>query len=315
MKYSVISSFLSRTKDRFHEYNTLLSLEEKFAMASKIKGISAMECVYPYEVNSPEDTLALMKKYKIDISAVNVNIKAEPEFRMGGITSPDKKVRDRAISFIKEGKDFAEAIGVKQITVCPLGDGYEFAFQSDYEKCWQYLKEAFGAAASYKPEITTFIEFKPSETRGTCFLPDAAKTVLLIEQIGKPGLGVTLDVGHVLYGGKNPAEELALLQSCYIPYYIHMNDNDGKWDWDYFTGSKHILEYLEFVYYLKKFNYQGYIVSDTSPTRTGIISTFEANNRVTDKFCEICERLDIEKYRYTGDYMDLWKHIESELFK
>lgn len=315
MNYSVISSFLSRTKDRFHEYNKLLTLEEKFEAASKIKGITGMECVYPYEVNSPEETLALMDKYNIKISAVNVNIKAEPEFKMGGITSPKKEVRQKAIDFMKRGKDFAKAIGVNQIQVCPLGDGYEFAFQADYAENWQYLKEAFSEVADYLPEITCFIEFKPSETRGTCFLSNAAKTVLLIKEIGKTGLGVTLDFGHAIYGGTNPAEELSIIHSAGIPYYVHINDNDGKWDWDYFSGSKHILEYLEFVYYLDKYDYQGWLVSDTSPTRTGIVSTFEANNRITDKFLAIAKTLDIEKYRHTGDYMDLWLEIESKLFK
>ena len=315
MKYSIIFSFLSRTKDRFHDYNDLLSLEEKFEKVSQIPGMSAVECIYPYEVSSPEVTLGLMKKYNLAVSAVNVNIKAEPEFKMGGITSPIKEVRDRAIQFMKEGKDFAKAIGVNQIQVCPLGDGYEFAFQADYNQNWEYLKEAFSQVADYLPEITTFIEYKPSETRGRCFLENAAKTVLLIKEIGKPGIGVTLDFGHSIYGGNNPAEELALLHSSNIPYYIHINDNDGLWDWDYFAGSKHILEYLEFLYYLKKFNYQGYLVSDTSPTRTGLLSTFEANNRVTEKLAKIVDKLDIEKYRNTGDFMDLWKHIEENLFK
>lgn len=315
MKYSVISSFLSKTKDRFHEYNKELTLEEKFSMASQIKGMSAMECVYPYEVASPEETLTLMKKYKLGISAVNVNIKAEPEFRMGGITSNNKDVREKAISFMKKGKDFAKAIGVNQVQICPLGDGYEFAFQADYHRNWEYLKEAFSEVASYLPEITAFIEYKPSETRGTCFLPNAAKTILLIEQIGKPGLGVTLDFGHSVYGGNNPAEELSLLHSCGIPYYIHINDNDGKWDWDYFAGCKHVIEYLEFLYYLRKFNYEGYLVSDTSPTRTDIIETFETNNRMTDKLLAIVDDLDVEKLQGNVDYIEIWKKIETCLFK
>ena len=111
MKYAVISSFLGKTKDRFHEYNKALELEEKFRFASEIPDMSGLECVYPYEVNKPEEVRALMAKYKLGISAVNVNVKAEPEFRNGGLTSHDKAVRDKAVRFIKEAKDFAKAIG------------------------------------------------------------------------------------------------------------------------------------------------------------------------------------------------------------
>jgi len=58
--------------------------------------------------------------------------------------------------------------------------------------------------------------------------------------------------------------------------YIHINDNDGRWDWDYFCGTKHFLEYVEFLYYLKKFGYKDYLTSDTSPTRWDVRGTFEA---------------------------------------
>ena len=153
MKYSVITSFLGSSKDRFHDYNEPKTLAEKFEMASRIKGMSAVEVVYPYEANNVEETLALMKKYNLGISAVNVNIKAEPEFKMGGITSSNKKIREKAISFMKEGKAFAKALGVNKIQVCPLGDGYEFAFEADYEQNWIWLKEAFSEVADYLPEI------------------------------------------------------------------------------------------------------------------------------------------------------------------
>lgn len=317
MKYAVISSFLGKTKDRFHEYNKDITLEEKFKMASEIPLMKAMECVYPYEVNDPVEVTALMKKYNLAISAVNVNVKAEPEFRNGGLTSPDKKIRDKAVRFIKEAKDFAAAIGTDQVTCCPLGDGYEFNFQADYSKNWQYLLETFGEAAAYRSEITLFIEYKPSETRGTCFLPNAAKTILLIQQIGHKGLGVTLDFGHSMYGGANPAEELSLIHDSGLPYYLHINDNDARWDWDYFAGSKHLLAYAEFLYYAKKYGYTGYLTSDTSPTRWDIKKTFEINNRITDKLLKVLDSMIADGFGdliERGDYMDTWLFIEERLF-
>jgi xylose isomerase len=317
MKYAVISSFLGKTKDRFHEYNTSLDLEEKFRLAAEIPGMQGLECVYPYEVNEATEVKSLMKKYNLGISAVNVNVKAEPEFRNGGLTSPDKAVRDKAVRFIKEAKDFALAIGADKVTCCPLGDGYEFNFQTDYSKNWTYLKETFAEAAAYCPQIPLFIEYKPSETRGTCFLNNASKTILLIQQIGLPNLGVTLDFGHSMYGGSNPAEDLTLLHDSGFPYYIHINDNDAKWDWDYFAGSKHIIAYAEFLYYLRKFKYSDYLTSDTSPTRYDIKKTFEANNRLTAKLLttlEKMEELGFDDVFEKGDYMDTWKFLEENLF-
>jgi xylose isomerase len=251
VKNAIITSFLSKTKDRFHEYNAVKTLEEKFDMIKRIEGADGVEIVSPYEVLDPETTRRLASERGIQFAAVNANVKAEPEFRDGGLTSPNRDVRKKAVGFIKAAKDFAEAVGADKVTCCPLSDGYEFAFQADYAAAWKHLAESFGEAADYKRQIPLFIECKPSETRGTCYLNNAAKTLLLIKDIGVKELGVTLDFGHSVYGGNNPAEELTLLAESGQPYYIHINDNDAKWDWDYFCGSKHLLEYAEFLYYLK----------------------------------------------------------------
>jgi xylose isomerase len=316
-KFAIITSFLGQTKDRFHEYNAPLSLEEKYRMASQIEDMSGVECVYPYEINDAAVTKALAAQYGLAFAAVNVNVKAEPAFRDGGLTSPDKAVRARAVAFIKEAKDFAEQIGAPRVTCCPLSDGYEFCFQTDYAVAWKRLIDTFGEAAAYKPHVPLFIEYKPSETRGICFLNNTPKTLLLISQIGLPALGVTMDFGHAMYGTPNPAEELVLLAESGTPYYIHINDNDGRWDWDYFCGTKHLLEYAEFLFYLRKYKYDDFLTSDTSPTRWDIKGTFAANNRITRKLWDLLDRMeqkDFAKLIGAPDYLTTWKFIEENLY-
>jgi xylose isomerase len=317
VKLAIITSFLGKTKDRFHEYNEPKSLEEKFQMLKQIEGASGVEVVYPYEVETPERTLELARKYGVQFAAINVNVKAEPEFRNGGVTSPDRKVREKAVRFIKEAKDFAEKVGADKVTCCPLGDGYEFAFQSDYAEAWKRLIETFGEAGAYKRNIPLFIEYKPSETRGTCYVESAAKTLLLIKDIGVKEMGVTIDFGHSTYGGFTPAAEVALVAESGHPYYIHINDNDAKWDWDYFCGTKHFLSYAEFLYYLKRYGYKDFLTSDTSPTRWDIKGTFEANNRITKKLWRLLDELDAKGFKklFGGeDYLAIWKFLEEELF-
>ena len=317
LKMAIITGFLSRTKDRFHEYNQPLELDEKFALMTQIDGYDGVEIVYPYEVNDPTAVKDLLGKHGLQVAAVNVNVKAEPEFRHGGLTSGRKEVRQKAVRFIKEAKDFAAAIGADKVTCCPLGDGYEFSFQHDYAQTWKYLVETFGEAGSYNPEIPLFIEYKPSETRGRCFVDSAAKTLCLLNDMQCPYMGVTLDFGHSLYGNEHPAEALVMLAESAYKYYIHVNDNDGKWDWDYFCGTKHFLEYVEFLYYLRKYGYSDYLTSDTSPTRWDIKGTFEANSRLTNKIWQRLEDVDgreLEKRMQSGDYLHTWKFIENNFF-
>jgi len=317
LKMSIITSFLGMTKDRFHEYNAPRDLEEKFELMSSIEGYDGVEIVFPYEVSDPRMVRSLLDKYRLQVSAVNVNVKAEPEFRNGGLTSHRKEIRNKAVEFIKQAKDFAGAVGADKVTCCPLGDGYEFSFQYDYARAWSHLIETFGQAGAHKPEIPLFIEYKPSETRGRCFVDSAAKTLCLLNEIKNDRIGVTLDFGHSIYGNEHPAEAVALLAESPYPYYIHINDNDGKWDWDYFCGTKHFLEYVEFLYYLKKYNYTDYMTSDTSPTRWDIKGTFEVNSRITNRIWKVLTNIDEKHFAELisgDDYLKTWQFIEENIF-
>jgi xylose isomerase len=317
LKMAIITGFLSQTKDRFHEYNKPLDLDQKFALMTQIEDCDGVEIVYPYEVSDPITTREILNKYGLKIAAINVNVKAEPEFRNGGLTSHDQAVRNKAVRFIKEAKDFAVAVGADKVTCCPLGDGYEFSFQYDYATTWKYLIETFGEAGNYKKEMPLFIEYKPSETRGRCFVDNAAKALCLLNDIQCKEMGVTLDFGHSMYGNENPAEAVSLLAESPYRYYIHINDNDGRWDWDYFCGTKHFLEYVEFLYYLKKYGYNDYLTSDTSPTRWDIKGTFEANSRMSNKIWKLLDRIDMQEFQgliARGDYLQTWKFIEANIF-
>ena len=317
LKMSIITSFLSKTKDRFHEYNKSLDLEQKFQLMTEIDGYDGVEIVYPYEVSDPQETAEFLKKYELNVAAVNVNVKAEPEFRNGGLTSHNKDIRDKAVRFIKEAKDFAAAVGADKVTCCPLGDGYEFSFQFDYALAWKYLVDTFGEAGAHRPEIPLFVEYKPSETRGRCFVDTAAKGLCLLNDIQNKDMGITLDFGHSMYGNENPAEAFVLLAESPYKAYIHINDNDGKWDWDYFCGTRHLLDYMEFLYYLKKYDYRDYLTSDTSPTRWDIIGTFEANSRITNKIWRLLDQIDNTEFECLingTDYLKTWQFIENNLF-
>src|SRR5210317_1158374 len=120
VKCGVITGFLGKTKDRFHEYNQTKDLDEKFKMVSEIQGMDGVEIVFPYEVSDAEQTKSLLEKYKLRVAAVNVNVKAEPEFKNGGLTSVTKAIRDKAVDFIKRSKEFARDVGADKVTCCPL---------------------------------------------------------------------------------------------------------------------------------------------------------------------------------------------------
>jgi len=317
-RFALITAFTGKTKDRFHEYNVDLDLAEKMELVSRIEGMSGVEVVYPHEIREPARLNALLARFGLAVAAVNVNIKAEPGFRNGSLSSGSASVRRRAVRLIREAKDFAAAVGADKVTCCPLADGYEFAFQCDYARAWKRLVETLGEAASYKPSVPLFIEYKPSETRGRCFVDTAAKTLSLLNDIGVPQMGVTLDYGHSKYGLENPAEVVSRLADSLYPYYVHINDNNGRWDWDFMVASDNFLAYVEFLFYLQERRYEDYLTSDTSPTRWDIVGMFEANVRMTRRIWERLRSLDRQRFRKlirSGDFLETWKFIEKHIFR
>ena len=67
----------------------------------------------------------------------------------------------------------------------------------------------------------------------------------------------------------------------------------------------------------KKYDYNDYFTSDTSPTRWDIRGTFEANSRMTLKIWNMLDRIDsalLESLMAKGDYLETWKFVEQNIF-
>lgn len=295
IKQAIITGFMGKLKDRFCEYHEARTPEEKIAAVAQVKGAKGVEIVYPYECEDIEGIKKALKRHRLGVAAVNVNIKGEPEFIKGSSSVNSKALRDKATRFICEGMDVAAKIGADKVTCCPLSDGYDYLFQADYQQAWKNMVSTFKRAARHRKNIRLFLEYKGSETRVTCYLDTCAKTLCMIHDINEPNLGVTIDVGHALLAGETVAESVCLARQHGVPYYIHINDNNRKWDWDLIPATRNLWDYLELFYYLKKFGYRGWVTSDMSPVRLDPNEAFERTIATTKKVIGIVSRLDSRK--------------------
>src|SRR5699024_12684708 len=57
------------------------------------------------------------------------------------------------------------------------------------------------------PDLNFVIEYKPREPRVHMSFDSVARTLLGIEKIGLPNVGILLDFGHSLFGGESPRSE------------------------------------------------------------------------------------------------------------
>ena len=123
MKQAVICPFFGKLRDRFCEYGEDLGVVEKLEHIARIPGVQGVEMVYPHELQDLDEAGAALRRLGLAVSAVNVNVKSDPEFIKGSLTSPDPLVRKKALGYLRNAKDAAKALGAELITCCPLSDG------------------------------------------------------------------------------------------------------------------------------------------------------------------------------------------------
>ncbi len=279
IKNAVLLGTLGRYHDRFHVYQPQRSLAERLEIATTIPRTHGVEPVFPQDLGHDGLGVATVRASGLAVSAVNVNVKGEDLFRHGSFTSPDAAVRRTAVDYVKTAMDLAPDLGTDMITVCPLIDGWDHAFEVDYQAQWRWLVEAFAEAAAHRADVRVSIEYKAFESRNRIVLPTMGRTLHLCNVVGAANLGVTMDVGHALMAGETPAAELCLGHDAGRLFYVHFNDNDRGADWDMLPASVNLWETLETLYYMDRIGWDGWVAYDVF-TRNGdgaeaVAATFE----------------------------------------
>ncbi len=260
------------TLDRFvgGGYKEDRTLEQMFEDASKVKDLEGIELVANWHINEKniDQVRELAKKYGFTITMIVVDIFTQAKWSGGSFTAGDPEIRKDAIRDVKKYMDIAAELGCDIIDLWFAHDGYDYSFQSDFAKSWNYIIEGLKECADYRKDIRLGVEYKVKEPRTHCHIGTIGKVLALLSKVQRDNVGVVVDVGHSLFAYENVAETVAL---CKIfddkLFHMHLNDNYRCWDDDMMVGSVHLQEYLELLYWLKKVDYRGWYSLDIFPYR------------------------------------------------
>jgi len=313
-KYAVITGFLGKLKDRFIDYQPPREMEEMIEMASRIKGCSGLEVVYPQNFEDPVKLKDLLKAYNLGVSTVNLNVKGEEKWRFGSFSRPDLKIRKEAVTYLKTAMDCAAELGCNLVTTAFLNDGADYPFELDYIRAFNDTLEGVREAADYRKDVKISLEYKASEPRVHCLLNNAGKMAYFCSMTGRDNVGVTLDAGHALQCLEIPADSAAFLGATGRLFYVHVNDNYRNWDWDMVPGTVNLWDYIEFALYLKKVGYNGWITADVFPQRHDPVRIMEKTFEWMDFVFDIADRIDAKKLfemMNTSDAFDILDYVRS----
>jgi len=286
---------LGRIFDRFHEYQPARTFREQLEMVKQVRGAEGIEVVYPSDFADVDESVKLIKDSGLEVSAVNLNVKAHDKWQAGSFTSPDPQLRREAVWDLKAALDLAAELGSGMVTCCPLIDGHNYAFQADYLRQWGWLEEGIAAGARHRSDVRLSLEYKLNESRNYNILADVGRTLYLCERLGFLHVGVTVDVGHALIAKETPAEAMCLAAQAGRLFYVHFNDNGREWDWDMLPGAVNFWDLIEVVFYLDRLDWEGWLSYDVVTRSGGVVESMAASIGIVEMAVELVDKIGRER--------------------
>ncbi len=271
LKFSANPALLGPIGDRFEPrgYKEEQCEEELFEITAKIDNIEGMDFWGPGQVTKQTAERTVMKlksSGKVPASLV-VDLWSKP-WGQGSFAAKDENTRVAAAEQVKECIDIARIMGVEIITVWFGHDGVDYSFEADYSKAWDWIVSGMKEVADYGKEIKIGIEYKIKEPRIHEFMGTIGDAMLLVRDIGRDNVGVTLDFGHSLAAGENMANSAVRAMKEGKLFATHWGDNYGAWDDDVIVGTVHPIRMFEVLYWLDRYQWEGWCAMDQYPFRS-----------------------------------------------
>lgn len=249
-------------------YGPPRSLIEMIDLAGQVDELSVVDINFPFADPAPslDQVEEALKRNNLSVIGITPEIYTR-RFAKGAFTNPDPGVRRAANEMVNQAADVVRRFGADYVKLWPGQDGWDYPFQVDHKQLWQRSIDGIGQLASENPDLKFVIEYKPREPRVHMSYDSVARTLLGIEKIGLPNVGILLDFGHSLYGGESPADAAQLAIDHGRLFGMDVNDNFRSWDDDLIAGSVHPIELFEFFYTLRKNKWEGVWQLDQFPFR------------------------------------------------
>jgi len=286
-------------------YGAPVSLIEAIDKAGQVGDLSVVDLNYPFvdpKLSLDEVEVAL-KRNNLGVIGITPEIYTR-QFSKGAFTNPDPGVRRLANEMCNDAANVVRRFGADYVKLWPGQDGWDYPFQVDHQKLWRMSMEGVGELASQNPDLKFVIEYKPREPRNHMSFDSVARTLLGIEKIGLPNIGILLDFGHSLYGGESPADAAQLAIDHGRLFGMDVNDNLRAWDDDMVAGSVHPIELFEFFYVLRKNKWEGVWQLDQFPFREDSVTAAKLAIDFLKVIDRALDKLDFDAMQAAQDRQD-----------
>ena len=299
-------------------YGAPRTILDAIKLAGQVDDLSVVDLNWPYFGGqfTDEQIKAALDEHGLDVIGITPEIYTRT-FAKGAFTNPDPGVRREAHDLITRAADVVRYLGADYVKLWPGQDGWDYPFQVDHGTLWKASLDGVGRLAGENPDLKFVIEYKPREPRVHMSFDSVARTLLGIEKIGLPNVGILLDFGHALFGGESPADSAQLAIDHGRLFGMDVNDNLRGWDDDMVAGTVHPIELFEFFYTLRRNDWQGVWQLDQFPFREDSIEAANLAIGFLKKVERALDALDVEGLRQAQarhDAMGALKIAQAALY-
>ncbi|NMB01320.1 MAG: sugar phosphate isomerase/epimerase [Firmicutes bacterium] len=281
----------TRINSFFTDGRTLIDVLDRLGA---IEGLTHVDLNYPEHFigQDLEEVKKALQRNNLKVNGLALRFR--DQFKNGELGNSDAKIAAEAKQLCFEAVDLTKELGGSQITIWLGYDGFDYPFQLDYAKAWNQVVEAIKEIADHDPSIMVSIEYKPYEPRTFALVGDIGTTLLLIHDVNRPNVGLTLDYCHMKMKHENPAYSLVLAAEKNLLFGVHLNDGYGVTDDGLMVGSVGFIQTLEFLYYVKKYRYDGTIYFDTFPVREEAVAECTTNIKLLNRFMSLIDKVGMD---------------------
>ncbi|MBN2088338.1 hypothetical protein JW964_01940 [candidate division KSB1 bacterium] len=246
-----------------------LSLEQRLEVVKGLAdyGLSGIELLFPQEID--EENLAELETFQqeshLRIVSVGIDFSLDPQFLNGALSSPVKKVREKAIELIKDALELNIELETDYALIILNAEGYESAFGADLTTARDRFATAIGEIVDNYPEIRLVFQPQPPRLHHRNFFHTTAEVILACQKIEAllthPDHRAQLLNSHTIISmipdlsclpvlGEDPASSLSLLleHARLAGVAINHFPHDSHWT----TGSILDFDYLKYSFYMLK---------------------------------------------------------------
>ncbi|MBS7649066.1 MAG: TIM barrel protein [Candidatus Bathyarchaeia archaeon] len=321
------------TKGYFPELDSSLVAQLKRVAEAGIKGVEFHEVLFLDEnLRVSDDKVAsakeALKKFNIKVSNMNVNMFTDPRWKLGSVTHPNREVREKALEVLLQAADLAKDLGSPSLSFWPGQDGWDYNFDSNYGLKFEWFYDAcLKVARRCKDLGLKFgVEAKLKEPKeGNMIVPTTHLSGWIAykinEEIGSKVMGVTIDYGHEMMYGVEPAFTVYALNKMDVPI-VGFHVNTAKYrsnDEDRIFGTGDVWCFVDYLYAAVDVGYNGWFAEDQFTYRMDPVDAMKLSKEIFGNLMKkalliYARKEDLEKVRETGDQAKIINLVKKIMF-